>query len=792
MKKRIIQLMLVICALTGILTMTVAAEATIEPTIEMTKNGEGVTVTTENVPEGSLLYFASYTANVQMLGVEVVDANAADKNLAVAEGTAYSKAFLTDADRKAPISEAANMDFRIEIPAHIFDFGAQQVVTYDPGDYGNDFVPREQVPSRWYANKIGSKVYPPEDSYTIKYKLHGSNEYESGAPIDAGTYDVTITRPGDGTYAAFEHTYEEVLVIEKAKHGPMALQYGAPIISDKSYTWMELELDWTGAERPYEGATVTFYLTRDQVQYQYSEPFQFSYTEPNTAVIHFAEYDAANFLVGVMVTDDRNFEDFTYHKDYGYTDKDGNWVKYELLPYPNETWLQHEMACDTQWYYSGGPEYTISTGAELAGLAYLVNVAGITFEGETIKLDADVSVVGDGYKWAPIGSSGTNSTVTPFKGTFDGQGHTVSDMFIQNDERYAGLFGYLDHATVKNLTVADSQVQVQYNGGNSVGSIAGYADVSEILNCSSDAKVGCLKEDGRVGGIVGYADLGKIENCSYSGRIEAMGNAGGIVGEADGAASLLLCTFEGEIICPRPNAGGIVGKLSSAMVTNCIGRGYIESGEGVGGIVGRCVNGGIVNCIHYGTITYLIDGRDGVGGIVGIVDSGMVYNCVNAYGSSVRGYSCVGGIVGLNESEGEVYNCYSAGKVKGTSDYGGIFSSEKMYAGAIVGRNKNDKGWVTNCYYLQNSASNLKGYVGGSGTKDGSEDSATHVDIGYFQGWSTNVEGYWYENSTESGKASLVTILNRWQRYYATNGFGHSVRWVTSEEGYPIPKIGIQ
>jgi hypothetical protein len=115
-----------------------------------------------------------------------------------------------------------------------------------------------------------------------------------------------------------------------------------------------------------------------------------------------------------------------------------------------------------------------------------------------------------------------------------------------------------------------------------------------------------------------------------------------------------------------------------------------------------------------------------------------------------------------------------------------------MYAGAIVGRNKNDKGWVTNCYYLQNSASNLKGYVGGSGTKDGSEDSAAHVDIGYFQGWSTNVEGYWYQNSTESGKASLVTILNRWQRYYATNGFGHSVRWVTSEEGYPIPKIGIQ
>ena len=792
MKKRMIQLALALCMLLVVLPMTVAAEAASDPAVQMTKDGNSVTITTENAPAGSLLYFASYADNGQMLSVKVMDAAAANKEFTVSKEVAYSKAFLTEADGREPLSEEETVSFRQEIPAHIFDFGAQQVVTYDPGDYSNGHTPREQVPGRWYANKIGSKVYPPEDSYTIRYKLHGSDEYEPGVPIEAGTYDVTITRPGDGTYAPFEHTYEEVLVIKKAKHGPMALENGVPTISDKSYTWMELEMDWTGAERPSEGATVQFYLTRDRVKYQYSEPFRFSYTEPNTAVIHFDEYDAANFRVGVMVKDDRNFEDFTYPEDYGYYDEDGNWVKYELLPYPTETWLEQDNACDIVWYYEDGPVYTIRTGAELAGLSWLVNVAGIDFEGKTIKLDADISVAGDGYKWSPIGSSGTSTTVaTPFKGTFDGQGHTVSDMFIQNDERYAGLFGYLDHATVKNLTVADSQVQVQYNGGNSVGSIAGYADVSEILNCSSDAKVGCLKEDGRVGGIVGYADLGTVKNCYYGGKIEAMGNAGGIVGEADGAAYITLCTFEGEIICPRPNAGGIVGKLTSARVMNCISRGYIESDDAVGGIVGLCVDGPILNCIHYGTITDSIDDGDGVGGIVGIVERGMVYNCVNAYGSSVRGYSRVGGIVGLNKSGGEVYNCYSAGKVKGTSDYS-FWNGEEMYVGAIVGRNENNKGWVSNCYYLLNSASNLDGYVGGGGTKNGSKDSEDHLNTGYFTGWSTNVEGFWYESSTASGKASLITILNRWQKDYATNGFGLSVRWVTSPEGYPIPKIDIQ
>ena len=358
-----------------ILPMNMTAEAAGDPAVEMTKDGSSVKITTENAPADSLLYFASYAEDGQMLSVEVVDADGADKNFTVSNGTAYAKAFLTKADGKEPISEAETVDFRQEIPGHIFDFGAQQVVTYDYGDYSNDFIPREQVPGRWYANKIGSKVYPPEDSYTIRYKLHGSDAYEPGAPVNAGTYDVVITRPGDANYAPFEHTYEEVLVIKKAKHGPMALQNGNPIIVDKSFTWMELGLDWTGAERPYEGATVQFYLTRDRIKYQYSEPFQFSYTEPNTAVMHFDEYDAANFRVGVIITDDRNFEDLTYPEDYGYYDENGSWIKYELLPYPTETWLEQDNACDIVWYYEDGPVYTIRTGAELAGLSWLVNVA---------------------------------------------------------------------------------------------------------------------------------------------------------------------------------------------------------------------------------------------------------------------------------------------------------------------------------------------------------------------------------------------------------------------------------
>ena len=84
---------------------------------------------------------------------------------------------------------------------------------------------------------------------------------------------------------------------------------------------------------------------------------------------------------------------------------------------------------DTSWYDSNDPKdtYTISTAAQLAGLAQLVN-NGNTFSGKTITLDADI-VLCD-HEWTPIGKYANNSNDHDFQGTFDGGGNTVSGLCV--------------------------------------------------------------------------------------------------------------------------------------------------------------------------------------------------------------------------------------------------------------------------------------------------------------------------------------------------------------------------
>lgn len=154
----------------------------------------------------------------------------------------------------------------------------------------------------------------------------------------------------------------------------------------------------------------------------------------------------------------------------------------------------------------------ISSAKQLERLAELVNDDTYDFSGKTIYLENDITLDCDEdeeNQWTAIGSNNN-----PFKGTFDGQGHTISGIYIDNEEDYQGLFGYVGSGgTIRNLAVTKSSIK----GYNYIGGIVGY-NAGTIENCSNSSEVGDITTNrARVGGGIAGQNSGTITDCANSG-----------------------------------------------------------------------------------------------------------------------------------------------------------------------------------------------------------------------------------------------------------------------------------
>ena len=183
--------------------------------------------------------------------------------------------------------------------------------------------------------------------------------------------------------------------------------------------------------------------------------------------------------------------------------------------------------------------YKISTGAELAYLAQQVN-AGESYSGKYFTLTSDIQLneldkdgmpkAAEGqtgaYPWIPIGNNKKE-----FQGTFDGAGHTVEGLYINEKKTLRGLFG-ISAGTVKNLIVT-----------------------------------GVIKNNiAQVGGVVGNNAKGYVINCGFYGQIEVSGsNRGGVVG-AGTAANVKNCWFYKNGGAEDKVVGG-TGAINCAAIT---------------------------------------------------------------------------------------------------------------------------------------------------------------------------------------------------------------------------------
>lgn len=405
--------------------------------------------------------------------------------------------------------------------------------------------------------------------------------------------------------------------------------------------------------------------------------------------------------------------------------------------------------------------YQIGNADQLMWFAEKVNGSTKTSTSSLCaKLTSDIDLAGK--EWTPIGCCNSNSDCVYYGGTFDGAGHTVSGLTINNAKKYQALFGYVKGGTIQDLTVKGSVSSSATSSPYAAG-IVSYGNPVTIKNCTNEVDV-TASAKGYAAGVCAYLGTGsKMESCANKGSVSGYGDyVGGVAGTVTGSTTTITGCFNHGVVINtgKPGSmnyctGGIAGGIATGVtVERCGNTGNITSTlKRTGGIAGSA--GGTINaCFNTGTIT----GIYGVGGIAG--DSGTsdakVAGCYNT--GDVKGVSPsasfkdtnakgIGGIiggVGGTRYKASVSGCYNMGTVSNASTLtditvGGIVgcSAAKTYSGTAT----ENLMTVTNCWYLDTTAAQGDGYnKNASGITAKTAKQIADGDIG--DGWVMGPDGH--------------------------------------------------
>ena len=363
---------------------------------------------------------------------------------------------------------------------------------------------------------------------------------------------------------------------------------------------------------------------------------------------------------------------------------------------------------DISWYIGqeNVSEYTLETTAQLFGFAALVNgtakradgtsVGSVNFSGKTIRLANNIDV--SGYEWIPIGYS-DGYDPTPFAGTFDGNGCTVTLALNTIGRNYVGFFGYVT-GTVKNLTV-DGSVKADSTGSNGIGHAAGvvaYLAGGTVEMCVNKAGV-TTNVCRYTAGIVGSSEKGVIIKCRNTGAINSTfeSEGGHAAGIANIAASVTQCWNEGNIelktVEGKSANSRVAGVATGAPVLNSANFGKVsgptwaETGVSIGGVGTTAVS----NSYNLGTVT-------GAAGKTYNISGGTV---VNSYYADIAGKTGIyvkdsAGITDADKSQSititevDGKKAYKVGNVELVDVLNGAC---KNISGALEWINKQDKPW---------------------------------------------------------------------------------------------------
>ena len=407
---------------------------------------------------------------------------------------------------------------------------------------------------------------------------------------------------------------------------------------------------------------------------------------------------------------------------------------------------------------SAGTTYYVRAYAENAmGVSYSEEVSVTTQDIKSDKWDgskASSFSAGTGAKWDPyiiktggqlllakdhsdkyfelggnIDLNNKNWLPFEFKGTLDGKGYSISNLYINRIDDSQGLFSTCS-GTVSNLTVRN--VNINAPQSSHVGTLSGTGGT--FNNCKVIlGEASSITGNNYVGGIAGLE--AKLTGCS----VESMS--------------------QNPVVRGNSNVGGLVGKTSSD-IESCVVNAIVVGAEQVGGIVGyagKISYGGGRHSINSSSFQGRVEGESHVGGIIGQSNGGFLNGCkVDA--EVVARESCAGGLIGYNSNyDAKVVGCYTNGSVNAKTDCGGLVGDDSSYSeicylcfSAMESSAESFKGLGDGVYTDCATVHSYHGSYPGTNVRTSCTDITTFLQECY-----SDYASYWNYNNTWTWKGTI-------------------------------------
>ena len=274
------------------------------------------------------------------------------------------------------------------------------------------------------------------------------------------------------------------------------------------------------------------------------------------------------------------------------------------------------------WFRDFVNEGNMEACAKIADDVKEIDMSTVCHKADTEKQVTELS-------WIPIGTSYTNR----YQGTFDGNGKTISNLYIINAaSEHLGFFGYAEKGSIKNITFDNAKVKSTVD--LCTGILAGFEELCIIENIKTLANCSVEGKD-HVGGIAGRAS-GDIGNCENHAMVNGANFVGGIVGDyRESGKSIISCANYGVLTGTENSVGGIAGHFGSGTIQNCANYGDITGADIVGNLIGDGYICNLNNVLGTGNVTATSADRAGL--LVGeISDASSTASGILAYNSSSK------------------------------------------------------------------------------------------------------------------------------------------------------------